>query len=292
MHPFAYYEPKTLDETIALLSQHGRAADLMAGGTDLLVEIKEHIRRPAAVINLKTIPGLADLVCDAATGLRIGALVTVRTIETSSDVQRLYPALAQAAREIGSIQIRNRATVVGNVCRASPSADTLPPLIAFGAHVQMVGPAGPRSLPLESFFTGPGRTALGADEVVTAIVLPPLAAQGGSDYIKHGRRRAMELATVGVAVSLRRDGDVCRDLRIVLGAVAPTPVRARAAEALLEGVAPDEAAIAAAGRAARDESRPISNVRASADYRRAMVAVLTRRAVAAAWERTGREILP
>ncbi|MDC7784953.1 xanthine dehydrogenase family protein subunit M [Rhodoplanes sp. TEM] len=292
MHPFAYFEPKTLDETIALLSQHGRAADLMAGGTDLLVEIKEHIRRPAAVINLKTIPGLAELACDAATGLRIGALVTVRTIETSPAVQRLYPALAGAAREIGSIQIRNRATVVGNVCRASPSADTLPPLIAFGAHVEMVGPAGTRSLPLEAFFTGPGKTALGADEVVTAIVLPPPAAQAGSDYIKHGRRRAMELATVGVAVSLRRDGDVCRDLRIVLGAVAPTPIRARAAEALLEGVAPDEATVAAAGRAARDEARPISNVRASADYRRAMVAVLTRRAVAAAWERTGREIQP
>ncbi|RAI44499.1 FAD binding domain-containing protein, partial [Rhodoplanes roseus] len=206
MHPFAYFEPATLDETIALLARHGRDADLMAGGTDLLVEIKEHIRRPAAVINLKKIPGLANLSCDAATGLRIGALVTVREIETSPAVRRLYPALARAAQEIGSVQIRNRATIVGNVCRASPSADTLPPLIAMGGRIEMTGPAGSRSLPLDAFFTGPGKTVLAAGEIVTAIVLPPPAAQAGSDYIKHGRRRAMELATVGVAVSLRRDG--------------------------------------------------------------------------------------
>ncbi|NVO12812.1 MAG: xanthine dehydrogenase family protein subunit M [Rhodoplanes sp.] len=286
MHPFAYFEPTTLDETVALLARHGRTADLMAGGTDLLVEIKEQIRRPAAVINLKKIPGLADLTCDAATGLRIGALVTVRTIETSAEVQKLYPALAQAARDIGSIQIRTRATIAGNVCRASPSADTLPPLIAYGGRIEMVGPSGPRSIALESFFTGPGKTALADGEIVTALVLPPQPEQAGSDYIKHGRRKAMELATVGVAVALRRDGGVCRDVRIVLGAVAPTPIRARAAEVLLEGSTPDETTIAAAGCAARGESRPISNVRASADYRRAMVDVLTRRAVAAAWERT------
>ncbi|MFD2183834.1 FAD binding domain-containing protein [Rhodoplanes azumiensis] len=289
MHPFAYHRPKSLDETIALLSRHGGAADLMAGGTDLLVEIKESIRRPAVVVDIKALPGLGDLVCDATQGLRIGALVTVRAIETSPAVQRLYPALAQAAREIGSIQIRNRATVVGNVCRASPSADTLPPLIACGATIEMVGPAGPRRLPLDEFFTGPGKTALGPSEIVTALVLPPPAIASGADYIKHGRRRAMELATVGVAVLLRRDGRVCRDLRIVLGAVAPTPIRARAAEAVLEGVAPDEATIASAGRMARDESRPISNVRASADYRRAMVEVLTRRAVATAWARACEE---
>lgn len=289
MHPFAYFEPATLDETMALLARHGRSADLMAGGTDLLVEIKEQIRRPAAVINLKKIPDLADLACDAATGLRIGALVTIRSIETSGPVQRLYPALAQAARDIGSIQIRNRATVAGNVCRASPSADTLPPLIAYGARIEIVGPPGPRSVALADFFTGPGKTVLGEGEIVTALVLPPPPELAGSDYIKHGRRKAMELATVGVAVALRRDGDVCRDVRIVLGAVAPTPIRARAAEALLEGSMPDDTTIAAAGHAARDESRPISNVRASADYRRAMVAVLTRRAVATAWGRTSLE---
>ncbi|MTW16006.1 xanthine dehydrogenase family protein subunit M [Rhodoplanes serenus] len=286
MHPFAYFEPTTVDEAIALLARHGGDAQLMAGGTDLLVEIKESLRRPAVVINIKKVPDLGGLACDEAHGLRIGALVTVRAIETSAAVSRLYPAIAEAVREIGSIQIRNRATLVGNVCRASPSADTLPPLIAAGTVAAISGPGGARSVPLGEFFTGPGRTVLTAGEIVTAIALPPPAAQAGASYIKHGRRRAMELATVGVAVSLRRDGDVCRDVRIVLGAVAPTPIRATAAEMLLEGRAPDPARLEEAGCAAQDQSRPIDNVRASAAYRRAMVGVLTRRAIAAAWERT------
>ena len=214
---------------------------------------------------------MQGLSSDAREGLRIGALATAREVELSPVALEHYPNLAQAVRELGSIQVRNRATIVGNVCRASPSADTLPPLIADGARVELFGQKGARELDLEKFFTGPGKTVLEPGELVTALVLPPPAPRTGKVYIKHGRRKAMELATVGVAVTLTLNAEV----RIVLGAVAPTPIRALRAEQMFK----NEQSIEKAAQAAADESRPISNVRASAEYRRTMVRVLTRRAL-------------
>lgn len=284
MRRFEYYEPANLDETSALLARHGAEASLLAGGTDLLVEIKEHLRWPRHVVNLKKVPGLAALEYDDRTGLRFGALVTAREIEVAPVVLAKYPGLAQAARELGSIQVRHRATIVGNICRASPSADTLPPLIADGATVGIYGPAGERTVALEAFFTGPGKTVLAPGELVTAVVVPPPPPRTGKHYLKHGRRKAMELATVGVGVSLTLDGGACREIRIALGAVAPTPIRARQAEDALRGRTLDGAAIEAAARIAMGECRPISNVRGSAGYRREMVGVLTRRAIERAME--------
>jgi len=272
MRRFEYFEPATLGEASRLLSDGGQ---VLAGGTDLLVEMKEQLRRVDRVVNIKKIAGMAGLSYDEREGLRIGALVTAREVEVSPFVLQHYSSLAQAARELGSIQVRNRATIVGNVCRASPSADTLPPLIADAAVAEIHGRSGARKVLLEDFFTGPGKTVLGADELVTAIVLPPPAPRTGKAYIKHGRRKAMELATVGVAVSITLNSEV----RVVLGAVAPTPIRARKAEAVLQGKKLNEELIEKAAQAAADESRPISNVRASAGYRRDMVRVLTRRAL-------------
>ena len=274
MRRFEYFEPATLAEASALLARYQGRAQPLAGGTDLLVELKEQLRRADCVINIKKIPGIDRLSFDARDGLRIGALVTAREIEVSPVVQEKYVSLLQAARELGSIQVRNRATIIGNVCRASPSADTLPPLIADGAVVTIQGGNGTRHVLLENFFTGPGKTVLKADELVTEIVVPAPAPRTGKVYIKHGRRKAMELATVGVAVTLSE-----RDVKIVLGAVAPTPIRAKRAEALLRGQKIDAALIERAAQAAVEESRPISNVRASAEYRRDMVGVLTRRAL-------------
>jgi carbon-monoxide dehydrogenase medium subunit len=229
------------------------------------------------VVNIKRIPGMGGLSYGVREGLRIGALVTAREVEVSLFVLQHYPSLAQAARELGSIQVRNRATIVGNICRASPSADTLPPLIADRAIVRLHGPGGARELPLENFFTGPGKTVLRSDELVTELMVPAPPPRTGKAYIKHGRRKAMELATVGVAVTLTRDAEA----RIVLGAVAPTPIRALKAEQIFKR----EQSIEKAAQAAADESRPISNVRASAEYRRDMVRVLTRRALQQALDR-------
>jgi carbon-monoxide dehydrogenase medium subunit len=279
MNRFEYFEPATLGEAVTLLGECKGKASLLAGGTDLLVEIKEHLRQPDWVINIKRIPGIAALSYDAEAGLRFGALVTARAVETSPVVQQKYPGLAQAVRELGSIQVRNRATVVGNICRASPSADTLPPLIADGASARIYGPSGERVVALEAFFTGPGQTVLKPDELVTEIVVPPPPPRTGRIYIKHGRRKAMELATVGVAVSLTMAGNTCREVRIALGAVAPTPIRATQAEELLRDQVMNERVIETASKAAMVEARPIGNVRASAEYRRQMVGVLTRRAV-------------
>lgn len=284
MHRFEYFKPKTLHEAVTLLSGFDGKADVLAGGTDLLVEMKGRARVPDFVVDIKRIPDLDRLNCNATNGPRFGALVTARQLETSSFVHDNYRGLWVAARQIGSIQIRNRATVAGNICRASPSADMLPPLIAADAVIHIFGPQGERTALLEDFFAGPGKSRLGPHELLTEIVVPAPAPHSGSAYIKLGRRKAMELATVGVGVSLTREGNKCRDVRIVLGAVAATPIRARKAETLLRGERLDERTIEIASATAATESRPISNVRGSADYRRDMVRVLTKRAIVEAME--------
>ena len=271
MMAFDYREPATLDEASALLREAAGEAAVLAGGTDLLVQMRERVRRPAQVVNIKKILGLDALVFDPEAGLTIGALATTRALETSEIVRRHYAGLHAATVHFASVQVRHRATVVGNVCRASPSADTIPPLIADGATVRIRGAKGERSLLLEEFFRGPGKTVLVPGEVVLEILVPPPAAGTRKVYIKHGRRKAMELATVGVAVTHVPGGET----RIVLGAVAPTPIRARQAEKIFA----ETGDIGRAAQAAAEESRPISNVRATAEYRREMVEVLTRRAL-------------
>jgi len=200
-------------------------------------------------------------------------------VETSPVVQQHYAGLCTAVTNFASIQVRNRATVVGNVCRASPSADTLPPLIADGALLEIHGENGMRTMAVEDFCTGPGKTSLQRGEIVSHLTVPAPAPGTRKVYVKHGRRVQMELATVGVAVNLTMEGNTCQAANIVLAAVAPVPLRARQAEDLLRGQVLDADRIEAAARAAMEEARPISDVRASADYRRQMVQVLTRRAI-------------
>ena len=284
MKRFDYLEPHTLEEAVALLARHGAGLNVMAGGTDLLVEIKEQIRAPAYVMSVRRLPGLDKVTFDEKQGLRIGALVTTRELEIHPVLQKHYPSLVQALRELGSIQVRNRATLAGNICRASPSADTLPPLIADGASISMSGSSKTTML-LEDFFTGPGKTRLKPDEIVTEILMPPPPPRTGKHYIKHGRRKAMELATVGVAVCLTLDKDVCKGIRICLGAVAPTPIRALQAEGILKNQNLNSSLLEKAAQAAMAESKPISNVRGSAGYRKDMVGVLTRRALEEALRR-------
>ena len=279
MRQFEYIEPSSIAEIVALLARYGPQARILAGGTDVLTALKEGWERPEWIISLGRIPDLATIWYDEREGLRIGALATVRSVETAPVVRSHYPALAAAAGTLASVQIRNLATVAGNICRASPSADMAPILVALQAEVRLVGPAGERIVPLGSFFVGPGRTVLGRDELLTEILVPPLGLSAGAAYIKHSPRRAMDLAVVGVAVVVALDCAICRDARIVLGAVAPIPLRARLAEQVLIGYQVTPALAEEAGRLAADEAQPISDVRGSAGYRRAMVALLTKRAV-------------
>jgi len=279
MRRFEYYEPRSLAEASRLLIELGEDSHPFAGGTDLFVEIREGLRRCMHAINLKRIAELDGLAFDPAAGLRVGALATAREIETDAAIARCFPNLISAVRSLGSIQVRNRATLAGNICRASPSADTAPPLLADEATVMIAGATGVRKTPIAQFFVGPGKTALARGDIVVAVETPPDPSPLGRAYLKLGRRQAMELATVGVAATLRMEGDRCLEARIALGAVAPTPMRAPMAERALCGRPLTDATLEEASRAAMAECDPIDNVRASAAYRRDMVGVLTRRAV-------------
>jgi aerobic carbon-monoxide dehydrogenase medium subunit len=283
MHRFDYHTPGTLAEAVALLDGFGDTARIIAGGTDLLTALKEHWETPDHVVDLRCVSGLDRIAYDPSTGLTIGARATVRAVETSPLVQHYYPALASAASTLASIQIRNLATLAGNICRASPSADMPPVLLALGASVTACSPAGERTISLDDFFTGPGRTVLSRNEILTAIHLPPVDAspgrRAGAAYIKHSPRRAMDLATVGVAAAVTVERGWITSVRIALGAVAPTPRRARRAESVLLGRQVAVELLHAAGEAAAAECAPISDVRGTAGHRRAMVAVLTRRAL-------------
>jgi len=207
-------------------------------------------------------------------------------LERSDLVRRKYPAIAQGAEVVGSAQIRNRATLVGNLCNAAPSADTPPGLLVLGARVRLAGPRGRRTLALEDFFAEPGQTALRPGELVVAVQVPPPLPRSGSAYARHTLRQAMDIAVTGVAVALRLAprGPVCADIAIALGAVAPTPVRAHAAEDLLRGQELSPDLIEQAADAAAAAAQPIGDVRASAEYRRELVRVLTGRMIQSALE--------
>ena len=269
-----------------MLARYQEQARVIAGGTDLLIALKEHAERPAYVISLASIPGWRYIEYDEAQGLRIGAATTVRSVETSPIVRAKYPVLAVAAGLLASIQIRNLATVAGNICRASPSAEMPPALLVLRATVKLVGSAGDRLVPLEEFFTDPGRTVLQPDELLAEIQVPPPHPQTGAVYIKHSPRRAMDLAVVGVAALVALEGGRCVEARIALGAVAPTPRRAPAAEEILRGREPTAVRIEDAARAAAELASPISDLRGTAKYRRQMVHVLTRRALDGALAQT------
>ena len=236
MRRFEYLEARTVGQAIAMLQRHGEQARIVAGSTDFLVRWRAGFWHPDYVVNIQRIAGLKRVAFSRRNGLRLGALTTIQTLEQHPAIRRHYPALAAAAASFAGVQVRNLATVGGNICNASPSGDTLPALIAYGAQCRISGPDGQRSVPLEQLFTGPGRTVLAHDEVLAEIVLPPPPVNTGALYIKHSPRGAMDIATVGVASSLTIDASgVCADARIVLGAVAPTPIRAGDAEEVLRG---------------------------------------------------------
>jgi aerobic carbon-monoxide dehydrogenase medium subunit len=278
--PFDFYQPTTLTEASRLLKDNGPGGRFLAGGTDLVIAMKEKGLLPKYIVDLKRVPGLAGIREHDDGTMTIGALTTMYAIETSPVIKKKYPFLAQSAAEVGSIQIRNRATIGGNMANATPSADVAPSLIALNGTAKIASAAGERTVSMEEFFRGPGQNVMSADEILTEITIPKTSPQLVGEYIKFSPRDMMDLAYIGVAVAYNFGGDKkWTGVRIVLGAVAPTPIRAKNSEALLEGqVLSEELAVKVGDEAAR-ESKPISDVRSSADYRRAMVGVMTKRAI-------------
>jgi carbon-monoxide dehydrogenase medium subunit len=277
---FHYHEPETVGQACELVTTLGRSVKVLAGGTDLLVNMKKGVLCPEHIVSLGKIPDLRQL--RSSDGfLSIGACLSASEIAEATTIGRTWPALSRGAGLLGTPLIRNLATIAGNLVTARPAADLPAPLLAYGARVHLQKTTGDRWVSVENFFLGPGQTVLASDEILTGIELSIPPAYSGASYIKLGKRKTLEISLVNVAVfiSLNDGNGTIRTARVVLGAVAPAPMRARSSEELLLGEEPSEGLFAAAGEAAAQDSRPIDDFRASAAYRRAMVAVLTRRAL-------------
>ena len=286
MRRFELVLPRDIDEALRVLSERGSEAKLLAGGTDLLPQLKNGMLKPAWVIDLSGVERVRALRAET-NGLRIGAAVTARTLERDAAAQKTYTSLAESGALVGSVQVRNLATLGGNLCNAAPSADMAPPLLALDAEAVIAGPKGERRLPFTDFFTGVRSTVLGVDEILLEIFVPAPKARSGGHYLRHTPRRELDIAVVGVASQLTLSNGTCAKARIALAAVAPVPLRARAAEQALEGKPVTPETIERAAELAVEAAKPISDQRGSADYRRHLVRVLTRRTLRTALARAG-----
>jgi len=277
--------PGSVKECVQALQQHGAAAKLVAGGTDLLPQLKNHLLKPGVVVDLSGVAPLRQLTEDKG-GLRVGAAVTARELERDARLQApRYRGLAESGALVGSVQVRHLATVGGNICNAAPSADMIPPLLALDAEAVIAGPRGERRVPLRDFVTGVRKTVLGPDELLLELVVPDPGAGSGGAYLRHTPRRELDIAVVGVGSQVTVANGVCTKARIALAAVAPTPVHATAAERALEGQALTPQKIEEAATLAVEAARPISDQRGSAEFRRHLVRVLTRRTLTTALAR-------
>ncbi len=288
---FDYVRASTLDEVTRLLREHGEAARLLMGGTDLFVRMRDGFIRPEIVVDVKHLPGMGDILYDEQAGLTIGAAATMNEVARHPEVQTHYPLLAEAANSVASYQLRNRATLGGNLSNGSPCADTAPATLLLEGRIVLYGLSGEREVPANEFFLGPGETAMQAGELMTAVRFPVPPAHSAGRYLKLGRNKAGDLAIAGVAVFGFSDGPVGQvanlsyHFRIGLASVAPVPLRALEAEEVLAVHPPGEETFVLAAEKAVEAASPIDDVRASAAYRRAMVRTLTLRGLREVWER-------
>jgi len=265
---FDFHAPSSLDEAFKLLEIHRGDVKLLAGGTDLIPQMKMRRVEPGHIINLKRIPDLSGIKQHNGS-LHIGALTRLIEIEKSKLIAEKVPLLTETVKAMASVQVRNLGTIGGNICNASPASDTAISLIALGAKAQIASSTGIRSVPIEDFFTGPSRTVMEYDEILTGISVPIKTENSGSSFIKIGRV-VLDLATVNAAVSLTLDGGLIRNVRVAIGAVAPTPLRLMVVEDYLVGKSPSFEVFEAAGELASDTVKPISDVRSTAEYRKAV----------------------
>ena len=287
MQDFAYIAANTVSEAVTLLDEKGQSARILAGGTDLIVQVREARRDVDWMIDIKSIPEVNVLDYNADTGLTLGAAVECYKIYAVDEICDAYPGLVDATKIIGGTAIQGRAAVGGNVCNASPAADCIPPLIVLNASCVIAGPNGERELPIEQFCTGPGQTALGNGEMLVSMKIPAPASNSSSFYLRFIPRNEMDIAVVGAGASVTLDDakQTIVSARIALGAVAPTPLFAEEASALLAGREVSDAAIDEAAQAAQTIARPISDMRGTAEQRTHLVGVLTRRALNGAIQR-------
>ena len=291
MNAFEYRAPRALDEALAILQEFGDDARAIAGGTALVTMMRQRLVRPGCLVSLRDIPGLDGI--EATNGVvRLGALVTHREAELSPWLGERLPVLADTFRRVGTVRIRHMATVGGALAHADPNQDPPVTLLALDARVDIRRAGGRRELALGEFFRDYYETVLAPGELVTGISVPLLPAASGASYVKFLPRTADDYATVAVAatVTLEPDGERCREGRIALGSVAPTPLRARAAEALLAGERLDERLLRAAGEAARGAVDPLTDHRGSAAYKREMTLVMVGRALTQAWDAARRAV--
>ena len=284
---FEYVEPKTVEEAVHYLATYNKRAKVVAGGTDLLVQMKMGKVHPDCLINISRIPSLRYLI--EGRGLRIGSLTTFREIERSQGIKKKYTALFEAARSVSSVQIKTMGTVGGNLCNASPAADSAPPLIAFGAKVKLVEGNCENAVPLEEFFIRTGETVLSPRGLLVEVEVPEISGETGSAFLKMGRVSA-DLAKVSVCVAVVREGDLCLDCKIVMGSVAKTPLRTRKAEVILKGKKFGEDLAEKASHQVSEEIQPRTR-RSTAWYKREVSQVMVRNALRLAWKRAGGEIV-
>ena len=292
MKAFGYVSAKDVGHAVALLGEHGAGAKLLAGGTDLLVELKFATHGPEIIVDISRVDELKNItVIDE--GLRIGALVTHAELMRSRIIRDMFPALADAAHSIGAVQTRNLGTLGGNLMTCVPSMDSGPTLMALDARVTYVSRRGHSQAPLADLFVAPRKTSLAPDELLTAIIIPKANLGKPVAFQKFGLRKGQALALVNAAAAfwVDRDKNSFVQPRIALGAVAPTVIRATRSEAFLEGKTISDEAMAEAGRIAASEAKPISDFRASADYRRELIAVLTKRALESAYARANNKVM-
>ncbi len=285
MHAISYEAPTTVDQAVALLKTYGENGRPFCGGTDILIQLRAGVRRNEHLVDVKNIRELRQLSFDAKSGLRLGAAVPCIEIYENEQMRRHYPGLTEAAHLIGSLQIQDRASVGGNLCNGSPAADTTPALIALNARARVVGPKGAREVAVEKFCTAPGRTVLEPGELLIELLIPAPPPHSSDAYLRLIPRNEMDIAVVGVGSALTLDGDRVKAARIALGAVGPTPIFAAKASESLVGKKLDDAAIESAGRLAAEAATPIDDMRGTAEYRKHVTAVLTRRTLKIAAER-------
>jgi CO/xanthine dehydrogenase FAD-binding subunit len=283
LQAFNYVAAQNVEQAVLLLAQHGEDARVLSGGTDLIVQLREGRQRAALLVDIKSIPEANQLSYDAAQGLLIGAAVACLRICSDAAVTRYYPGLMDAASLIGGVQIQARASLGGNLCNASPAADSIPALIVHEAVCITAGPAGRREIAVENFCRAPGQTALQAGELLVALRLPPPKARFGASYLRFTPRAEMDIAVTGAGASvvLSEDGSVIESARIALGGVAPTPLFVPEAGDALRG----QPVCAAAIEQARQAASPIRDLRGTDAQRRHLCGVLVRRALEAAIQR-------